>query len=41
MTMTPSIIFIVFFSGLLTLACCVHSLVDHSKKGQVLSRLWK
>ena len=32
---------IVFFSGIFALACCVLSLVDHSKKGQVLFRLWK
>ena len=38
--MNPSIS-IVLFSGLFALACCVFSLVDHSKKGQVLFRLWK
>jgi hypothetical protein len=28
-------------SGCFALACCIFSLVDHSKKGQVLFRLWK
>ena len=32
---------IVVFSGLFALACCVFSLVDPSKKGQVLFRLIK
>jgi hypothetical protein len=36
--MIPSI---VIFSSLFTLACCIYSLVDHSKKGQVLFRLRK
>jgi len=39
--MTTSLISIVLFSGLLTLACCIYSLMDHSKKGQVLFRLWR
>lgn len=37
--MNPSTI--VVLSGLLALACCIISLVDHSQKGQVLFRLWK
>jgi hypothetical protein len=30
---------VVFFSGLFALACCLASLLDPSKKGQVLFRL--
>jgi hypothetical protein len=32
---------IVCFFGALTLACCIASLTDHSKKGQVLFTLLK
>ena len=39
--MATSIFSLVCFSGFFTLACCVFSLVDHSKKGQVLYRLQK
>ncbi len=30
---------VICLSGLITLACCICSLVDHSKRGQVLFRL--
>jgi hypothetical protein len=39
--MNPSLASIVLVAGLFTLACCLLSLLDHSKKGQVLYRLWK
>jgi hypothetical protein len=39
--MSAPVVSIVCFSGLFTLACCIYSLVDHSKKGQVLFRLRK
>jgi hypothetical protein len=41
MKMNSSLISILLFSGLFTLACCICSLVDPSKRGQVLFRLWK
>jgi hypothetical protein len=39
--MDASIFSVVCFSGFFILACCIFSLVDHSKKGQVLFRLRK
>ncbi len=37
--MSASLFSVVFFSGLIPLACCLASLLDPSKKGQVLFRL--
>jgi hypothetical protein len=39
--MAPSLISIILFSGFIVAACCIHSLLDHSKRGQVLFRLWR
>jgi hypothetical protein len=39
--MNTTFLSIVCFLGALTLACCIASLVDHSKKGQVLYTLLK
>jgi len=36
-----SLMFIMLFSSSFALTCCIFSLVDHSKKGQLLFRLWK
>jgi hypothetical protein len=36
-----SLMLIMLFSSCLALTCCIFSLADHSKKGQVLFRLWK
>jgi hypothetical protein len=39
--MDSSLASIVLIADLFTLACCLLSFLDHSKKGQVLYRLWK
>jgi len=40
-TMDYSLVSLICFSGFFALGCCVFSLADHSKKGQVLFRLWR
>ncbi len=37
--MNASLFSVVCFAGLFALACCLFSLIDPSKKGQVLFRL--
>jgi len=40
-TMDSSLLSFLLASGFFAIACCVLSLLDHSKKGQVLFRLWR
>ena len=40
-TMDSSLFSIILVSGLFLPACCILSFCDHSKRGQVLYRLWK
>jgi len=39
--MNFSLMLIMISSSCFALICCIFSLVDHSKKSQVLFRLWK
>ena len=39
--MNASLASLMLVSGVFALACCILSLFDHSKKGQVLFRLWR
>jgi len=32
---------LILFNGCFVLACCIFSLADHTKRGQVLFQLWK